>query len=218
MRYNDGLLTAPAFLLLATANCVRLVVLLFDTSHQQSYNALVLVDTLQILIALVSLVACLSLPRRPSVSEGNHVVDGQYTVSAFSSYTFGFAGNILSLARNRESLDLADLPQLHLWGRSSYLLHYFSDLTAKSDRLWRSVLYAHWPELLFQTTWAVLQSTLEFAPQLAMYQLLKLLEQRSQGAPVDHKAWGLVVALGVSIMLASVSFVLSPLISPSSLH
>lgn len=204
-RYNDGLLAAPACLLLAASVCVRLVVLLFYTSHPQSYNALMLVDTLEILAALGSLIACLSIRRRPSVSEGNHVVDGQYTVSAFSSYTFGFAGKILSLARNKKSLDLVDLPQLHLWGRSAYLLHRFGGMTTKTDRLWKSVIFTHWPELIFQTGWAIIQSILQFAPQLAMYQLLKLLEQRSQGAAVNQKAWGLVVALGASIILASVS-------------
>lgn len=205
MRYNNGLLTAPACLLLAAAICVRLVVLLFYTSHDRSHNALILVDTLELLTTLASFIACLSIPRRPSVSEGNLVVDGQYTVSAFSSYTFGFAGKILSLARNKKSLDLVDLPQLHLRGRSSYLLHHFSGMTTKTDRLWKSVMFTHWPELLFQTAWAIMQSILQFAPQLAMYQLLRLLEQRSQGAAVDQKAWGLVVALGVSIILASVS-------------
>jgi len=211
-RYNHGLLTALAILLIVAAICVRFVILLLYTSHYRSYNVLILADALQILAALVSLLACLSLPRRPSVSEGNCIVDGQYTVSAFSSYTFGFAGKVLSLARNRKSLDLVDLPKLHLWGRSSYLLHYFGGMTTKTDRLWKSVIFAHGPELLFQTAWAVLQSILQFAPQLVMYQLLKLLEQRSQGDSVDHKAWGLVVALGASIILASVSFGFSSLL------
>lgn len=194
-----------AFLLLIAAVCVRIVTLLFYTAQYQSYNAYILVDAVQSLLALVSLIASLSLPRRPSVSEGNHVVDDQYTVSAFSAYTFSFAGKVLSLARNRKSLDLVDLPKLHLWGRSSYLVHYFGSTATKNDRLWKSLVRAHWPELLFQTAWSTLQSILMFAPQLAMYQLLKLLEQRSQGSPVDHKAWGLVLALGISIMLASVS-------------
>lgn len=160
-------------------------------------------DALQVAAAVVSLVACLSLPRRPSVSEMGHVVDGQYTVSAISSYTFDFAGKILSLARNKTSLDLVDLPLLHLWGRSAFLLQYFGKVTMKSDRLWKSIIYAHYPELLFQIAWAIMQSALQFAPQLAMYNLLKLLEQRSRGAPVENAAWGLVVALGAAIILAS---------------
>jgi hypothetical protein len=210
-RYNHGLRTALAFLLLAAAICVRLVVLLFYISPRPSFNNFVLVDILRFLVTLMSLIACLSIPRRPSVLAGNSVVDGQYTVSALSSYTFSFAGQILSLARTMKSLDLVDLPQLHFWGRSSYLLRNFGDITTKTDRLWKSVVFAHWPELLFQTAWAMMHSVLQFAPQLAMYQLLKLLEQRSQGVSVDHKAWGLVVALGASIILEAVSFTLGQL-------
>ena len=84
-----------------------------------------------------------------------------------------------------------------------YLLQYFGAVTRKSDRLRKSVLYAHYPELIFQAAWSVLQSTLKFAPQFALYNLLKLLEQRSQGAAVDNAAWGLVVGLGVAIILAA---------------
>lgn len=130
-------------------------------------------------------------------------MDGQYTACAFTSYTFGFAGELLALARNKISLDLEDLPKLHLWGRSSYLLQHFGAMTKKQDRLWKSIVFTHYPELLFQTAWAIMQSTLQFAPQLAMYQLLKLLEQRRKGAPAGSTAWVLVIALGVSIMFAS---------------
>ena len=172
-------------------------------SGSQLYTISTLSDTIQFLAALTSLIACLSIPRRPSVFELDHIIDGQYTASALSSYTFSFAGKVLLLARNKKSLDLIDLPKLHLWGRSSFLLKNFGAITAKQDRLWKSVIYAHYPELLFQTVWAILQSVLQFAPQLAMYNLLKLLEQRSQGASVKNEAWGLVIALGVSIVFAS---------------
>lgn len=179
------------------------MILIFYNSDYHSYNLQTVGCAFQFVAAAVSFVACLSIPRRPSVFEGNHVIDGQYTVSAVSSYAFGFAGRVLSLARNKKSLDLVDLPKLHLWGRSSFLLQYFGAMTAKNDRLWKSIMYAHYPEVLFQTAWAIMQAALQFAPQFAMYKLLQLLEQRAQGASVENAAWGLVVALGASIMLAS---------------
>ena len=201
--YDSGLCAAPAFFLLILAICIRKLVLIFGESDYRSFGLFIVDDALQVAAAVVSFIACLSLPRRPSVYEKDHIIDGQYTVSAFSSYTFGFAGKVLSLARNKKSLELADLPKLHLWGRSSFLLNYFGSATTKNDRLWKSVIYAHYPELLFQTAWAILQSALQFAPQLAMYHLLKLLEQRAEGAAVENEAWGLVVALGAAIILAS---------------
>ena len=202
-RYDNGLRTALGFLLLFIAICIRSVDLIFYNSDHHSSSPFIFGHFIQLISAIISLVGDLSLPRRPSVFEMDHVVDGQYTVSAFSSYTFGFAGRVLSLARNKASLDLVDLPYLHLWGRSSFLLEYFGAQTTKSDRLWKSVIYAHYPELLFQCVWAVVQSALQFAPQFAMYKLLQLLERRSKGAYAETAAWGLVVALGVAIILAA---------------
>ena len=202
-KYHNGLLSAFSFLILLAALCVIDIVFIFHTQKYQSFNVSAILDTVQAITAVVCLVACLSLPRRPSVSDNNHVVDGQYTVSALSVYTFGFASDVLSLARKRKSLDLVDLPKLNLWVRSSFLLAYFGNMTSKTDRLWKSIIYAHYPELLFQTAWAIMQSVSQFAPQFAMYSLLRLLEQRSLGASVENEAWGLVLALFLSIVFAS---------------
>jgi len=202
-RYNDGMRTAISYFLLIVALFVGNVFLVLHDSDRQSHNLSIRVDAFQIVAAAISMVTCLSLPRRPSVLERNHVVDDQYTASAISSYTFSFASKVLSLARSKRSLDLVDLPKLHLWARSSYLLENFTTVPSNKKPLWKSVIYTHYPEFIFQTSWAVMQSALQFAPQLAMYFLLKLLEQRAQGAPVENAAWGLVVALGASIVLAS---------------
>ena len=202
-RYDDGLRAALGFFLLIVASCIRSLVLLFYHPDYPSSSPFVFDNSIQILTGIVSFTACLSLPRRPAVFHLDHVVDDQYTVSAFSSYTFAFAGRVLSLARTKTSLDLSDLPKLHLWSRSSFLLQYFGARTTKSDHLWKSVIHAHYPELLFQCAWAIMQSALQFAPQFAMYRLLQLLERRSEGAYVETAAWGFVVALGASIILAS---------------
>ncbi|KAL6716631.1 hypothetical protein ACLMJK_006199 [Lecanora helva] len=76
-------------------------------------------------------------------------------------------------------------------------------MTAKRGSLWKAIIYTHYAELLFQTAWGMMQSALQFAPQLAMYHLLRLLEQRARGATVKNTAWGLVIALGAAIILAS---------------
>ena len=200
-RYNEGLITATASAALLAAICVRITSSAFWTRTYQSNH--IATDASQFLAALSSTVSCLCLPRRPVVLNQNLIVDGQYTVSAFSSYTFGFASNVLSCARTKASLELNDLPRLHLEGRSSYLLQYFSTVTKDNDRLWTSILKAHWFEFIFQIVWAVLQSALAFVPQFVMYQLLRLLEQRSEGASIENKAWGLVIGLGGSITIAS---------------
>ncbi|KAL8920824.1 MAG: hypothetical protein Q9208_005996 [Pyrenodesmia sp. 3 TL-2023] len=47
------------------------------------------------------------------------------------------------------------------------------------------------------------QGILQFTPQLAMYKLLELLEQRSKGAAVANEAWIWVAALGISIIVTA---------------
>ena len=145
--------------------------------------------------------ACLSLPRRPAVEEGSFPVDGQYTVSALGRYTFYWPGVTLVLARKQKTLSLEDLPKLHVKGRSTYRRKYFTTLKRR-DQLWKTLAFAHLPELLFQTVFTALQSTAQFAPQLVLYQLLKRLESRITGASEDRAIWGLVIALGVAIIFS----------------
>ena len=61
----------------------------------------------------------------------------------------------------------------------------------------------HRPEFVFQTALAIVQAVIQFAPQLVMYGLLRLLEERAGGGPISATAWFLVVALGPSIIIAA---------------
>lgn len=192
-----------ASIALLAAICVRLGLLLSYSKYLWSYNYLLSgLDAVQFLAALLCCISSLSLPRRPSLSEKDHAVDGQYTVSALGRYTFAWAGKVLFLARSKKTLDLLDLPKLHFKARSAYLQAYF-DSMKKRDRLWRAIIATHGREIIFQTLYTIFQSAAQFAPQLAMYWLLKSIEQRSKGAPSSKAAWGLVFALGSSVILAS---------------
>lgn len=184
------------------AICVRLGLLLSYSKYLWTYNHLLSgLDAVQFLAAIISCISCLSVPRRPSLSEKEHAVDGQYTDSALSRYTFAWAGRMLFLARRKKTLDLLDLPKLHFKARSSYLQAYF-DSMKKRDKLWRAIIMTHGGEIIFQTFYATFHSAAQFVPQLAMYWLLKSIEQRSKGAPTKA-AWGLVFALGSSVIIAS---------------
>ena len=134
--------------------------------------------------------------------EGGTPVDGQYTVSALGRYSFTWAGVTLVLARKKKTLGLDDLPKLHLEGRSAYRQDYFDKLKLR-DQLWKTLLFAHLPELLFQTLFTILQSIATFIPQVVMYQFLKRLEVRTRGETADQAIWGLVVALGLAILFTA---------------
>ncbi len=165
-----------------------------------SYDAFVILDLLQVCAAVMCFLACLSLPRRPGVEEAGTPVDGQYTVSALGRYTYVWAGATLVLARRKKTLGLEDLPKLHVQGRSAYRQGYFSTLKTR-DQLWKTLMFGHLAELLFQTLFTTFQSAAVFMPQLVMYQLLKRLEVRTKGDLADRATWALVIALGLAILV-----------------
>ncbi len=201
-RYNYGCLNALAYTLLTAATCIRIVMLLSRLSSYWSHDAFVAVDILQVCAAILCCLACLSLPRRPTVEEGGTPVDGQFTATAFGRYTFAWAGITLVLARKNKTLGLEDLPKLHVEGRSAYRQRYLSTLKTR-NQLWKTLLSAHLLELIFQNIFIALQAAAQFIPELIMYQLLKRLESRAKGASADRAIWVLVIALGLAIILAA---------------
>ena len=167
-----------------------------------SYDAFVVLEMLQTCAALICFLACLSLPRRPVVEDAGTRIDGQYTGSAFDRYSFTWAGATLVLARKKKTLGLDDLPKLHMEGRSAYLQGYLKSLENR-DQLWKTLVFAHLPEILFQNVLAMLESAAQFLPELVMYQLLKRLESRARGDSADKTTWGLVAALGLTMIASS---------------
>ena len=159
-------------------------------------------DAVQFAAGVLCLIFSLLYPRRPMVYFLGHPVDKQYTVSAFSRYTFGWVNSLLSFAKANKGLDLKDLPYLHLGVRSAHLHEQFNRMENK-DRLWKTLLTAHYPEALFQAALSTVHGVLTFAPSIAMYKFLQLLEQRSEGETVSSDAWAWIVGLGASVVITT---------------
>lgn len=165
-------------------------------------NVFAVLDTVQVVAALLSCIACFSLPRRPSVSYRDLDVDEQYTVSALGRYTFAWAGKVLVSASRLSTFELVNVPQLHLQLRSEYLEHLFGR-EKTSDHLLKRLLFAHWGEILFGFVFIIIASIIEFAPDLIMFVLLNLLERRSEVDNFYRKAWALVLALGCAVLASA---------------
>ena len=198
-KFDYGRLCAMSSIAILIALCVRCWDSLSNTNDFQVYNIQVAVQAVTAIFCCVLLIL---LPRRPFVVHGDQLVDGQYTVSALGRYTFSWAGRILALARHKKTLDLEDLPQLHLRARSANLQKGFE---SKGNRghLWKDLMMAHYSELFFQSIYAMVQSAAQFVPQISMYLLLTTIERRSKGTPTSKIAWLFVVTLGLSIIFAS---------------
>lgn len=156
---------------------------------------------IQLAAAFVCLLACVCLPRRPSVFHKGYMVDKQYTVSAINRWTWTWASEYLALAR-AEGLTLGDLPKLHYRIRSSYLYNSLSGMKQK-DRLWKTLLAVHYREVIIQSLLSMVLGIVQFGPQFAMYKLLNLFEERPANGPFSKDAWTWVVGLGFSIGLSS---------------
>ena len=159
-------------------------------------------SVIQMSSAALACLLCVSLPRRPSVFLKGQAVDGQFTVSLLSRWSFSWANRLLASAKANHGLDMAHLPQLHLRARSKFLETSFSARRC-SDTLWKALLRSHCLELFVQSLLAISQGIVQFAPQLAMYKLLKLIEQRSAGYAIANQAWWWTAALGLSIFVTA---------------
>lgn len=174
----------------------------YRLSSIRRYTAHIVLTSFELLAAALTLFFHLSLPRRPDVFRDDHLVDRQYTVSAISRYTFTWATSLLKYAIVNNGLDLKDLPGMDHLTRSDYLQKSFSSLK-KRDRLWKSIFFAHASAFIQQWVLVIIQAVTQFAPQLAMFHILKLLEARQDGAPISTVAWAWVATLGLAMIVQS---------------
>ena len=142
------------------------------------------------------------IPRRPDVYRNEKIVDRQNTVSAFGKYTFSWPVAILLYAVKNRSLGYDDLHEIHHTIRSRTLREDF-ETVGKTDKLWKTLFRAHKNVFIAQWTLQALCSITNFLPQIALYYILKALEERDAGANVNMRAWLLVVGLGAAVLFSS---------------
>ncbi|MCJ1379910.1 hypothetical protein MMC17_003013 [Xylographa soralifera] len=201
-RFNLGVFGAFATLLIIVATCVENAFLRSRIDSIKPYTVHVALTAIRLGIALITLVSFLSLQRRPAIFTDGQPVDAEFTVSIFSRFTFSWADPILTFARKNKSLGLEDLPRVSQFMRARFLQAKFNSHNSKS-RLWRQVIYNFRFAFLQQFILIVTIGVTQFGPQYAMFNLLKLLEQRSEGTQVAAVAWAWVFGLGLFMFITS---------------
>lgn len=156
----------------------------------------------EILATLVAVVSFLCIPRRPEVVLHGKHVDAQYTASALGRFAFAWAAPILSYATKNRSLDLKDLPVMAQFFRAQSLHQNYNRLKDHTSLSWKLFHSFRWA-FVKQFCLTVGGGIAQFVPHLAMYQLLKLLEHRQEGASVASVAWAWVLGLGGAQLLSS---------------
>jgi len=150
----------------------------------------------QIVLALVTGLTGVLLQRRPKVYLDGTPVDGMYSVSALSRYSFTWVEHLLYLARIKKRLELDDFPAMDHYTRAKEL----STSWESKDRprkLWAELLLCHKWAFIIQWVLTLIQSFGNFAPQFVNFHFLQLLEERDLGVPVSKEAWIWVLALTV---------------------
>lgn len=156
----------------------------------------------QLVFAMCTLFASISIPRRPEVFKDGRPVDGMYTVSALGRYSFSWVSHILAIARQRKTLVLEDLPRMDHHTRSRDLSQSWAK-TEHPRRLWIELFLAHKEPLIIQWFLTLIQAFGNFAPQFVIFHILRILEARVLGQPINPVAWIWVVVLTITTIGAS---------------
>ena len=193
----------------ALSALVIIVVLVLETAFLRSridrvapYLKDIIPALIQLGVALFTAFSFLGLQRRPYVFKDGQPVDAEYTVSALGRYSFSWASSSLKFARKNRGLSYEDLPKVAQYMRASFQQANFNAIKSKR-RLWKQVCYNFRWAFLQQTLLVLTISVTQFGPQFAMFNLLKLLEKRSEGAQVAEVAWAWVFGLGTFMIVTS---------------
>lgn len=152
--------------------------------------------------AVIILFTSLSIPRRPDVYRHDLVVDRQHTTSVLGKFTFSWPTSVLLFAIRNRGLDYDDLPEISYENRARTLRDRF-EAVGKKDKLWKSIFWAHKYAFIQQWVLQAICSITNFLPQIALYFILRVLEDRDQGIDVGMQAWLLVIVLGLSVTISS---------------
>ncbi|KAK4227258.1 hypothetical protein QBC38DRAFT_364659 [Podospora fimiseda] len=154
---------------------------------------------IELLLTISLAISSVSLPRRPDVYYQGELVDRQYTTSALSRSTLAWPYDMLSLAKRKKNLDMADLTRPDSYTRADCVSASWKQANYKHP-LWLSVILAHKRAFTTQFVLTLISSVLNFAPQWVILQLLKFMETRHIGNRPILDAWIWVVWLGVAII------------------
>ncbi|PYH97497.1 ABC transporter [Aspergillus ellipticus CBS 707.79] len=156
----------------------------------------------QIAIACLRGTCCILIPRRPEVHFEGRVVDRECTVSIFKRFTFSWVSDLLRYIVANNGLDMGSLPKLPFTARSKNL-HEHLERFRGSRELWKALVFGHKYPLILQGSLSLVVCVLNFGPQVAMYGILKALEDRSTVSDKVNQSWIWVFGLGIVLLLSS---------------
>jgi hypothetical protein len=189
------------FLILLVARAIFLVDSTLKTSSATA-PTIIYLECIKSGFAFLGFMSCLLYQSRPDVFHEGFPVDRQYTVSPWSRYNYSWAGDILKHSRSIKKKTLDTFRRSDHMLRAHDLMATWKSLNETSSFLWNihaSFSYG----VIWHWVFMFINSFAELAPQLVMYQLLKVLQLRDEGQSVTGYGLTWVVALGLAQMAAS---------------
>ncbi|KAI6712168.1 hypothetical protein JHW43_005299 [Diplocarpon mali] len=192
-RSKRGVTSALSFLLIALSAGLLISSQDFDGSQ---YIGFTVTLTAQICTAVAIFFAFGLIKRRPDVfTPDGRLVERQFTSSLWTRYSYNWSSDLLDLAATK-LIESPDLPAMDAHVRAADAKEAFKSIALKpSVSLWLQVFWAFRWQITFQWLLVIASSILDSAPPLAMFQLLRYLEARTEFDAIDPKAWLCVAAL-----------------------
>ena len=156
---------------------------------------------IQISAALVLALTNISIPKAPDVYLDGRLVERHGSVSFLSRCTFWWATETLVRAAKTGRLDADDLPIVAHEERAQTLYARFS--ASPSAKIWRKLLRIYSSRLLLSFVVQLLSGASHFLPQLLLFNMLRLLEQREAGVDNQLPLWITAAGLGGSLVVSS---------------
>ncbi|OJK04335.1 hypothetical protein ASPACDRAFT_1892355 [Aspergillus aculeatus ATCC 16872] len=157
------------------------------------------------ILGTIVVLASLSHPRNARAFRNGRPVDEEETSSVLGRFSFQWATSLVSLCASNTSISLDDLPELSDRMRANDLQTNFMEMQARLDasgttssKLVKGLLSLYWRELVHQLLLSVPLAVLAFAPQLALREMLRLLDADAAGHD-GLNVWALLLGLSIGV-------------------
>ncbi|KAL4802515.1 P-loop containing nucleoside triphosphate hydrolase protein [Aspergillus unguis] len=156
----------------------------------------------QLLISFLRGLTSILIPRRPNVFCAGQFVDRELTVSAYTRFTYGWATELLNFASKHAGLGIDDLPNLPFAARAE-TVHSRLEQFVRGRKLWVTLVLRHSRPLAVQGIMSLVVCFINFGPQIALYKILKVLEERDSLTTNPAQGWIWVAGLGLLLAASS---------------
>ncbi|KAK1138865.1 hypothetical protein N8T08_001736 [Aspergillus melleus] len=161
----------------------------------------------QIALAIMTILTSFSIPRHQQTSRRGRLIDGESSSSILGHLSFSWATPLVAKLGNNIDISLECLPELNETVRARTLQDAFDQaeghMKPPNRSLWRALLFLYRRHIIYQIVFSLPLALLAFAPHVALGQMLRLLESRTERQAHDRLLVGWAVLLGFGIWTSS---------------